>query len=275
VGCLSLGTKGEERRWPDELVPRLQLLAEVFANALERQRSARAARESEERIRDLAGRLLTAQEEERRRIARDLHDGVNQELAAVAIALSALDGQLPGDTTPELRWEVARLQSRAVEMAEAIRNLSHALHPGVLQHAGLVAALRGYCRRFEREHGLPVTFRAAGELATVPADVALCLYRVTQEGLGNVARHAGARHARVTVSREGDDAVLAIADDGHGFDLAEARSRRGLGLISLDERVRLVRGHLTIDTHGQSGTELRVVVPLSEAPDVPRDRAAG
>lgn len=273
VGCLSIGTVREARRWPDEVIPALQRMAEVFATALERQRTARAARESEEQIRDLAGRLMTAQEEERRRIARDLHDDVNQELAALSIALSTLGGRLPDDTTLDLRQEVDRLQGRTVELAETIRHLSHALHPGVLQHVGLVAALRGYCRGFEREHDLPVTFRADGELGTVPSDVALCLYRVTQEGLGNVARHAGARHARVTVGREGNDVVLTIGDDGRGFDLAEARSRHGLGLISLDERVWLVRGHLTIDSHRQGGTELRTVVPLSEARDAPRDPA--
>jgi signal transduction histidine kinase/ABC-type uncharacterized transport system substrate-binding protein len=273
VGCLSLGTSGRVRGWPDELIPRLQLLAEVFANALERQRSARAARESETQIRDLAGRLLTAQEEERRRIARDLHDGVNQELAAVAIALSSLEGRLPGDTASDLRREVARLQGRTVEAAEAIRSLSHTLHPGVLQHTGLVGALRGYCRQFEREHGLSVAFKTDGELGSIPPDVALCLYRVAQEGLGNAARHAGARQAWLTIRREGDDVALAIGDDGRGFDLAEAR-RQGLGLISLDERVRLVQGRLTIDTQRQAGTEIRVVVPLAESRDAPRDRAA-
>jgi signal transduction histidine kinase len=162
-----------------------------------------------------------------------------------------------------------------MDLAKAIRTLSHSLHPGVLQHAGLVAALRGYCRGFEQEHGLPVTFRANGELGAVPSDTALCLYRVAQEGLGNVARHAKARSARVTIGREGNDVVLTIGDDGHGFDLAEARRQRGLGLISLEERIRLASGRLTIDSQPQRGTELRIAVPLSEARDAPRDRAAG
>jgi two-component system sensor histidine kinase UhpB len=275
VGWLSLGTVRTERRWPDEWVPRLRLLAEAFASALDRQRAARATRESQEAIRHLAGRLMTAQEEERRRIARDLHDDVSQELAAQSMALSALRDRLHDDAPPAMREDVARLQARTVDLANAIRHLSHSLHPGILQHAGLVAALRGYCRDFEREHGLAVTFRGDGELATVPPPVALCLYRVTQEGLGNVARHAAARHAVVTVGREKDDLILTIGDDGRGFDLSAARRRHGLGLISLDERVRLVGGRMTIDSHSQRGTELRIVVPLSEARDAPRDRAAG
>ena len=275
VGCLSVGTGRRERRWPDEWIPRLRLLAEAFANALERQRTARAARESQEAIRDLAGRLMTAQEEERRSIARDLHDDVNQELAAQSIALSTLSDRLPGDTASGVREEIARLQSRTVDVAKTIRHLSHSLHPGTLQHAGLVAALRGYCRSFEQEHGLSVAFRADGDFSGVAPDASLCLYRVTQEGLGNVARHAGAQHARVTMRREGDHVALTISDDGRGFDLAEARRRPGLGLISLDERVRLVGGRLTIDSQSQRGTELRIRVPLPEARDAPRDRAAG
>jgi two-component system, NarL family, sensor kinase len=275
VGCLSVGTVHQERRWPDEWIPRLLLLADAFANALERQRAARGTRESQEAIRDLAGRLMTAQEEERRRIARDLHDDVSQQLAAQSIALSNLSARLPDGTTAAVRQDVARLHARTVDLAKTIRHLSHSLHPGVLQHVGLVAALRGYCRGFEQEHGLPVKFRTDGELSAVPSDAALCLYRVAQEGLGNVARHAKASIARVTIRREGNDVVLTIGDDGHGFDLAEARRQRGLGLISLEERIRLAGGHLTIDSQPEQGTELRITVPLSEARDAPRDRAAG
>jgi two-component system sensor histidine kinase UhpB len=270
-----IGTAREGREWSDLLTARLGLLAEVFAHALERQRAVVAAQESNAQIRDLAGRLMSAQEEERRRIARDLHDDANQELAALSIALSALGGRLPPDSAPGLREEVARLQARAVALAEGIRHLSHELHPGVLQHVGVAVALRSYCREFARTHGLPVTFRAEGDLESVPADVGLCLYRVVQEALGNVAKHAAATEAHVTVERAGPDVVLAITDDGSGFDQASARSRRGLGLLSLDERARLVGGRLTIDTKPQRGTELRIVVPMIEAEDAARDRIAG
>src|SRR5262245_45032609 len=274
VGGLSLGTAREDRAWPDEWTPRLELLAEAFASALERQRAARTARESQEAIRGLAGRLMTAQEEERRSIARDLHDDVSQELAAQAIALSTLGNRVPDDTTPAVRQEIARLHARTVEVASAIRHLSHSLHPGILQHAGLVAALRGYCRAFGHEQNLEVTFRADGEFGVVPPDVALCLYRVTQEGLGNIARHAAARHASVTMALDERDVVLTIGDDGSGFDPADARYRHGLGLISLHERVRLVGGRLTIASRPQRGTELRVAVPVPEFQNAPRDRAA-
>ena len=135
---------------------------------------------------------MTAQEEERRRIARELHDGVNQDLAALSIALSALEDGLPEGTPADQRREVARLQARAVELAEAIRHLSHELHPGILQYAGLAVALRSHCREFEREHGLAVTSGRTTTSELCPPDVALCLYRVTQEALKNAARHAKA-----------------------------------------------------------------------------------
>jgi signal transduction histidine kinase len=274
VGGLSVGTVLEERDWPDELLARLRLLADIFANALARQRAARAAHESAEHIRDLAGRLMTSQEEERRRIARELHDGVNQDLAALSIALNALEDGLPEGTAPERRQEVARLQGRIVELTEAIRHLSHELHPGILQYGGLAAALRSHCREFEHEHGLTVTFQAGDDLGTVPPDVALCLYRVTQEALKNAARHAKPSRVWVALARDRADLVLTIGDDGCGFDLGETRGRGGLGLISLDERVRLVRGRLTIDTQPQRGTEVRVVVPLPEIQDAPPDDTA-
>jgi signal transduction histidine kinase len=271
LGLFSVGTVRDERAWPDDLVSRLQLLAEVFANALERRRAALAARASETQIRDLAGRLMTAQEEERRRIARDLHDDINQELAAQSIALGTLGARVP----PDLGDELARLQARTVTLSESVRRLSHDLHPGVLQHVGLVPALRSHCREFEREHGLSVAFHADGDLQDVPSEIGLCLYRVVQEGLGNVARHAKAREVRVTVARSGADVVLAVADDGRGFDPLEAGSRRGLGLLSLDERVRLVGGRLAVDARPLRGTELLIVVPLAGGEDVPRDRPPG
>jgi two-component system sensor histidine kinase UhpB len=250
-GGLLVGTRFERHRWPDELIVRLRLLADVFAAALARRHAEHAARESAVHIRELAGRLMTSQEEERRRIARALEDG------------------LPEGTPPERRQEVIRLQDRIVTLAEAVRHLSHELHPGILQYAGLAVALRSHCREFEREHGIKVALREGDDLGTIPPDVALCLYRVTQESLKNAARHAKPSHVSLDVARDGADLTLIISDDGCGFDLAEARSRGGLGLISLDERVRLVRGRLTIDTKPQHGTRIQVVVPLSEASDAP------
>ena len=168
VGGLSVGTVLEERRWPDELMPRLRLLADVFANALARQHAEQAAHASARDIRDLAGRLLTAEDDERRRIARELHDGVNQDLASLSIALSVLEDGLPADTSDDRRREVTRLHTRAVELAEAIRHLSHELHPGILQYAGLATALRSHCREFDGSHEVRVTYQSDDDLGPCP-----------------------------------------------------------------------------------------------------------
>ena len=225
-------------------------------------------RRSNAQIQGLAGRLITAQEAERTRIARELHDDVNQQLAALSISLSGLKRRLPSEAA-EAQQEVARLQQQTIALSEAIRHLSHELHPGVLQHAGLVAALQGDCAEFGSQHGIDVTFHADAGLEDIPADVALCLYRVAQEALRNIARHAGARRAEVALTRSDDILELRIADDGQGFDLAAARRRGGLGLISIDERVRLVQGGVQIVTEPRRGTELRVRVPLHAGEGTP------
>jgi signal transduction histidine kinase/ligand-binding sensor domain-containing protein len=227
-------------------------------------------RRSNVQIQDLAGRLITAQEEERSRIARELHDNVNQQPAALSIALSSLKRRLPLEAD-EAQQEVTRLQQQTIVLSEAIRHLSHELHPGVLQHAGLVAALQGNCAEFGRQHGIDLTFHADAGLEEISADVALCLYRVAQEALHNIAQHAGARRAEVALIHRDDILELRIADDGQGFDLEVARRRGGLGLISIDERVRLVQGYMWIVTEPQRGTELRVWVPLYAGARTPQE----
>ena len=225
----------------------------------------RRRREADAQVASLAGRLITAQETERSRIARDLHDDINQQLASLSIALSSVKRRLQDGEAEGVAEEVARLQQRIVAVTHVTRQLSHELHPGVLEHAGLVAALRGHCAEFGAQHGIDVTFSAAAGINGVPAETALCLYRVTQEALRNIAAHAVAGTARVALTAAGKSLELSILDDGQGFDLAAARRRGGVGLVSLDERVRLVGGSLRIETQPQRGTEVLVSVPLRGA----------
>ena len=228
---------------------------------IQRRRRRRADREVE----NLAGRLITAQEAERSRIACDLHDDINQQLASLSIALSGVKRRLQDGKDTSVQDDITRLQQRVIGVANATRQLSHDLHPGVLQHAGLVAALRGHCAEFGTQHGIDVKLSTDG-VDGVPQDVALCLYRVVQEALRNIATHAGARAARVALSSTAEGLELIIDDDGQGFDLAETRRLGGVGLISLDERVRLIGGGLTIETGRGRGTELRVRVPIKGTP---------
>ena len=168
---------------------------------------------------------------ERARIARDLHDDLSQQLAGLSIALSGVKrrvGALPG--TGDLQGDLSSLQQRTLALAENIRHLSHDLHPSVLEHAGLVAALSAYCAEIQSRHTVALTFSVDGEFDSTGDDVALCLYRVAQEALRNVVTHADARHAEVRLRRVGDRAELTIADDGKGFEIVHARrSAKGLG----------------------------------------------
>ncbi len=233
-------------------------------------RSTVALRASDEHVHDLLARLVNAQEIERMRIARELHDDISQQLAAVSIDLSALKRQLHADPTA-VADKLAWLQQRTVILVDTIGRWSHELHPGVLEHVGLVAALKAHCAEVERLHAMDVTLSAGAGLDAITPDVALCLYRVAQEALRNVSAHAGARQVHITLRPAADGVEMIVADDGRGFDLSEERRRGGLGLISCEERVRLVGGSLRINTQPQRGTELWIHVPLGahEQPERP------
>ena len=225
-----------------------------------------ALRQSHVEIEDLAGRLITAQEAERARIARDLHDDISQKLAAISIAMS--ECTLPElHASGELLEVVTAVQGQTIELAEDIRLLSHDLHPAALKHAGLVDAVRSHCREFARQQPIDVVVEADGDLAISDSTTALCLYRVVQEALRNIAKHANARQVHVTLRRVEEEVQLAVADDGNGFDLAKAHELGGgLGLRSIEERVRLVGGRLSIDTAPRLGTTLTVRVRVLASP---------
>ena len=192
----------------------------------------------------MAGRLIAAQEVERARLARDLHDDVSQQIAALSISLSGLKRHVAkalGGTDAEA--EVVPLQNRAEALAESVRRLSHDLHPDVLRHAGLAASLRAYCSSLvSPSHELSVTCNARGNFDTLDHDAAVCLYRIAQEALHNVVKHADARHAEVLLAWTPEGAELTVSDDGKGFDIQVRRSGTGLGLVSITERARLAGG---------------------------------
>jgi two-component system sensor histidine kinase UhpB len=221
--------------------------------------------ESHREVQDLAGRLITSQEVERARLARDLHDDLSQEIAGLSIALSGLKRRLAGNRDPgDVQGAVSSIQERTMGLADSIRRLSHDLHPTVLEHAGLVAALQAHCADLHRQQPVKVIFAAQGDFESVSADAALCLYRVAQESLRNVVTHANAARADVFLERIGDDAELSISDDGGGFEIGRTRRQSdGLGLISIAERVRLVGGTVSIVTELGKGTRVRVQVPAN------------
>ena len=212
------------------------------------------ARIEDERQR--SGRLvLQAQEEERRRLARDLHDEVNQALTAILLRLEALSHDAPPDLADEF-VEVKRLVNQA--MAELLQ-LARQLRPTALDDHGLLPALETHLRRFATQTGIDADLRTHGQVTELEADQEIAVYRVAQEALANIARHADASRVEVDLDTSGSALELRVRDDGRGFDTGSRRN--GLGLGGMAERARLVGGELTIDSQPGGGTNLVMRVP--------------
>ena len=226
-------------------------------------------RRARELNRALAGRLIVSQEEERQRIARELHDDLSQKIAVLNIDVDRLSHQMQ---TSEHRTWLRRISAQVAEVAEHLHDLSYELHPARLQTLGLLESLRVMCSEFSHQRNIDVTFTAAdSELPLVidPA-VSLCVYRLTQEALHNVARHSHAAEASVQLSYEGNDICLQIADSGVGFEPHSSR-HTGLGVVSMRERVGVLNGKLAIDTAPGRGTRIVARLPLP----LPQHHAGG
>jgi two-component system CheB/CheR fusion protein len=214
---------------------------------------------TEEELRSLAGSLFTSHEEERRRVARELHDDVSQQLAMLANDLEQLRQHIP-DTEGEMRNRLEALREGAAGLSDELRRISHALHPSMLEDLGLPVALRSLVTEFAEREGMPSNFTHRNVPDTLSPEIAATLYRITQEALRNVAKHAGRTHVRVSLTGTNSSLRLNIRDLGEGFDPSETR---GLGLISMEERARLVGGSFRISSALGEGTTVQVQVPLA------------
>ena len=221
-------------------------------------------RHSQEQLRTLTAGLVEAQEEERRRVSQELHDDISQRLTALAIQLEVLH-QARGISPVELHGKLGDLQNQMEVLSEDLRRTARNLHPVMLTHLGLGPALRSYCEEFSGIRKFKVRFTARALPETIPPGVALCVYRVVQEALGNVAKHAGAKRAVVSVSGIDDVLHVAIKDDGHGFDPDQTKGK-GLGLISMEERVRHLGGTFSILPKPGDGTRIDIRIPLGIDP---------
>jgi PAS domain S-box-containing protein len=221
----------------------------------------RSLRQTREGLRKLAAKLLHAQEEERRRIAREMHDDWTQRLAVLGIDVANLEKHVgsPEKALPLLR----AMQDQLVMLSEDVHDLSRQLHPSILDDLGLVEALRSECASFSRREGIAVAYCPEEVPITLPKDVALCVYRVVQEALRNLAKHAAVSEAWVSLSAEGPELLLRVRDEGVGFDPAAVRSEPGLGLSSMEERVRLVGAKLDVTSAPGQGTTVALRVPLT------------
>lgn len=226
--------------------------------------SAEALRASHLRNEMLAGRLIVVQDEERRLIARDLHDDLGQRLAVLNMDVNGLTVSPPGDAA-DLRGRVARLSASVGEIAARVHDLSHELHPSTAATLGLVPALRGVSREMSGRHGITVDFRHDGVLPPLDAARSLALFRIAQAALHNVVRHSGAERALVELRSLDGALELAVIDEGCGFD-AGAPAIRGLGLVSMRERARLLDGECLITTAPGRGTRVAVSLPAAASP---------
>jgi PAS domain S-box-containing protein len=217
--------------------------------------------ESHARIEDLAGRLIHAQEEERKFIARELHDDISQIAAVVGLELTLLKRQI-SEASDGVLSRVDDLQARTSTLCDHIRQLSHNLHSTTLDQTGLIAALHNLCVDFTEREDIAVELRTPDDVEQITPDAALCLYRVTQEALRNVAKHSGAKTAAVSLTGSEESILLHVTDPGRGFDLKKAAGSMGLGLASMEERVRLLQGNFSVITEPGAGTELKAEIPV-------------
>jgi signal transduction histidine kinase len=212
-------------------------------------------------VQSLAGRLIVAQEVERSRIARELHDDFSQKLALLSIELDHLVGA--ADFAGGGLRHARAAADRAAEIATGVHNLSHELHPSRLDVLGLAPALDGLCREMSSAHGAAIAFERWPISAPIPEEAALCLFRVTQEALRNVVKHSGGRTARVSLQEQDGTVELQVIDSGRGF--SPDASANGLGLVSMRERVSLIGGRITIHSHAGAGTRIVVAIPAPAA----------
>jgi PAS domain S-box-containing protein len=249
------------RRARDELERRVRDRTRELSLANARLARQVAKRKQVEQARtELRRRLEHAREEEHRRIARELHDDLTQRLAVLAIEVGAIE--LLPDCPQEIGGRVRGMREQLAALSESVHLLSRQLHPSILDDLGLVDALRSECLSLRQRDGVRVTYRARGVLEDLPRGTALCVYRVAQEALRNVARHARSPSASVRLVGNGRELVLWVRDRGVGFDVAAA-GRTGLGLESMRERARLVQACLTVRSRPGGGTAVTIRVPLN------------
>lgn len=210
-----------------------------------------------------AARIIAAQEDENRRIARDLHDVVNQRLAVLVMGLGYLSQNIPKNRL-ELQKQILKLRNQAEDLTREVRIVSHQLHPAILEHLGVAAALRSFCTQFSEQSGIFVTVNFATNFADINQEISLCLYRITQEALINVAKHSSAQHVSVELKTSFRHIELKIRDDGFGFDVEHTKKSGGIGLVTMQERARLVHGRFVLQTTPGQGTTIVVKLPLKK-----------
>jgi two-component system CheB/CheR fusion protein len=243
------------------------VLAMIDIDPLKRsiEEGVRKLAQSEGAVRTSFSGLISAQEEERRRLSHEIHDEVNQEFALLELDVDLLERHLPA-SPDETRQRLAGLRNKIAGLSDNLRGLAYRLHPSVLDDLGLTVALQSYCKDFSEREGIPVQFSAVGVPAALPEHVPACFYRTTQEALRNVAQHAHSSRVTVTLAASNGELSLSIRDDGVGLDPRDLKPGRGLGILGMQERAWLAGGAFMLHSEPGKGTEITVRAPCgSEA----------
>jgi PAS domain S-box-containing protein len=228
----------------------------IFAEDITRHKQA------DEALSGMARKLLESQEQERSRIGRELHDDINQRLALLAIELDRFD---QSGSTKDLYNRLQECKRRIMDIARDVQSISHQLHSSKLEYLGLAKAAKSFCREISEMHSVRIDFGEHGVPSNLPEEVALCLFRVLQEALQNAVKYSGTGHFEVDLCGTSADIRLRVRDFGRGFNVDEATKTKGLGLISMSERVNLVKGEIVIESEPMAGTEITVRVPVPAA----------
>jgi signal transduction histidine kinase len=261
-GMLKFGLRAHEQAWDEKILQRLKLICEVVADALAHARADELLAATRSEARQLAGRLLTAQEDERKRLAREMHDDVSQRLAATAIQAGKMEQQLVA--TDPSRAALASIKEHLIDLSRDVHRMSRQLHPAILDDLGLPDAIRSECERLGNQSQLAIHFHCGHIPTRLPKDIALCLYRVAQESLWNAAKHAHTDRVDLALNADAEFVRLEVHDYGCGFNVAQTLSQPGLGLASMRERVRLVGGNINVESAPQQGASIVVSIPLPE-----------
>jgi signal transduction histidine kinase len=225
---------------------------------LHNQKQVNAARNEQMR---LSGLLINAYDEERSRLAGEIHDDFSQRLAVLSLGLETVDEGVP-ESLLEIHRQMRELMESASDLGADLHSLSHRLHSATLERLGLAAGVASFCKEFSDQQGLQVTFSQQDLPRSVSPEIALCLFRIVQEALRNVQKHSGAAHAQVRIEKADDTLHLSISDDGVGFDVEDGSRPQGLGLWSMRKRVRLVGGRYQIHSEKHKGTRIDVWTPI-------------
>jgi PAS domain S-box-containing protein len=216
---------------------------------------------AQQALANVSGQLIEAQEKERSRIARDLHDDICQRLALLSMELGQANRSSNG--SPEaMKKRLEDIGKHCSEIAGDVQSLSHQLHSSKLDYLGIVAAIRGFCTELSKQHELDIEFSERNVPTHLPKDVSLCLFRIAQEALHNAVKYSGVKQFIVELSGEAGAVELVVSDAGAGFDVEEAKKNRGLGLLSMQERIHLVHGTYSVESSPGHGTRIIAAVPL-------------